>query len=141
HLRGSDKIVEDRDLRDANKQCMELLAAESQSKPIFLLSDDQQLVDTCTRAFGTRVIVTKCQRTGSQIGTHYLRDVDRKRLGEEIILDTYVAAEADTFIGNGRSNVAAMIALLKEWPLERCHLVNPSLLFERNLFLHQPAVP
>jgi hypothetical protein len=35
--------------------------------------------------------------------------------GREIMIDTYLALRADRFIGNGRSNVSAMIAVMKDW--------------------------
>ncbi len=138
HLRGSDKVTEHRDLAASNNECMKILAAQDPAGSIFLLTDDERLLADCRRLYGSRVVVTRSQRTSSQIGTHHLPDVDRRSLGEEIVVDTYLAADADTFIGNGRSNVAAMVALLKAWSTDRCKLVRPSQLLERKLSLHRP---
>jgi tetratricopeptide (TPR) repeat protein len=43
---------------------------------------------------------------------------------------------ADRFFGNGRSSVAAFIALLKDWNPGDCILGAPSQLMQRNLFIH-----
>ncbi|MGA1709267.1 MAG: hypothetical protein ACO4CI_11335, partial [Phycisphaerales bacterium] len=57
-------------------------------------------------------------------------------LGREVLVDALVAARCEWFIGNGQSNVAAMIECLKDWPAGRCTLVRPSLFARPNLFLH-----
>ena len=64
---------------------------------------------------------------------HYSKSADRVALGREIMHDTYLAARADRFIGNGQSNVSAMIALLTDWPPDNCVLLAPPVLYERNL--------
>jgi hypothetical protein len=50
--------------------------------------------------------------------------------------DAYVALRADRFIGNGRSSVSAMIALMKNWGQGNCTLIGKSQLLERNLSLY-----
>ncbi len=139
HLRGSDKAIEDPDLDLANAECLTVLAAQPQEKPIFLLTDDERLEGECRRIHGKRIICTNSQRTSGNIGLHYLRNSDPIKIGGDIMLDTYVATGAEIFIGNGRSNVAAIIALLKQWDENRLYLVCPSQLLERNLFIHQPS--
>jgi len=52
------------------------------------------------------------------------------------MIDTYLALRADHFIGNGRSNVFAMIAVMKDWAPGGCTLIGRSMLLERNLHIY-----
>jgi protein O-GlcNAc transferase len=136
HIRGSDKVLEDPDLRVANEACLAALTQVDSSWRIFLLTDDQRWLDRVRSAHGGRVVSTECGRTNTDTGVHYLATSQGLRAGTEVMIDTYLAARADRFIGNGRSNVSAMIALLNDWRPEDCILVRPSGLMKRNLFIH-----
>ena len=68
---------------------------------------------------------------------HYLPTVDPVQAGREVLTDTLLALRADRFIGNGRSNVSAMIAVMKDWPPGASTLIGRSMLTERNLYIHQ----
>jgi hypothetical protein len=120
----------------ANESCLAALAQVDSSWRIFLLTDDQRWLDRVRSAYGGRVVATDCRRTDSDTGVHYLAPSHGLRAGTEVMIDTYLAARADRFIGNGRSNVSAMIALLNDWKPENCILVRPSGLMKRNLFIH-----
>lgn len=52
-----------------------------------------------------------------------------------------LALKATHFIGNGLSNVSAMIALMKDWEPGACTLIGDCLLLERNLHVHQIQIP
>ena len=134
HLRGSDKIFEDFSLEASNQACLSVLATFDPSWRIFLLTDDERLLSQVSSIYGDRVVATNCQRTATNTGVHSPSSaVDRSRIGMEIMIDTYLALRADRFIGNGQSNVSAMIALLKEWRPADCTLVRPSNLFDRHV--------
>jgi hypothetical protein len=75
------------------------------------------------------------------MGLHYLQDADRTRLGTEVMVDTYLALRCSCFIGNGMSNVSAIVAALKPWRNDECTLLVPSLLHRRNLYLYHQATP
>ncbi len=128
HMRGSDKGREDPGSEAANHACMTALAEIDRSWRILLLTDDDHWFARVKAAFGNRVVTTGAQRTSTTIGLHYDPSADGARLGMEIMTDTYLALRADKFIGNGRSNVAAIIAHLRDWPPGDCILVRPSLL-------------
>jgi len=136
HMRGSDKRLEDKDLEVATEAYFPAIAAVDPTWRIFLLTDDVQLLGRVTNAFGGRVVATACQRTGSSTGVHNLPDVDRVQAGLEVMTDAYLALRADRFIGNGRSSVSAMIALMKDWGPGNCTLIGDSQLLERNLSLY-----
>jgi len=57
--------------------------------------------------------------------------------GGIVMIDTYLALRADRFIGNGRSNVFGMIAVMKDWAPGGCTLIGRSMLLERNLHIYQ----
>ena len=136
HMRGSDKALEDEALDATTQAYFPAIAAIDPAWRIFLLTDDTQLHGRLKSAFGDRVIATACQRTGTTTGVHHLPDVDRVQAGLEVMTDAYLALRADRFIGNGRSSVSAMIALMKEWGPGDCTLIGKSQLLERNLSLY-----
>ncbi len=86
---------------------------------------------------GGRVVATPCQRSRTGQGVHYLPTTDPVRAGREIMMDTYLALREQRFIGNGLSNVSAMIAILKDWPDGACTLLGGSALADRNLRLYR----
>jgi protein O-GlcNAc transferase len=136
HMRGSDKILEDRNLHATQQDFLSALAAIDPVWRIFLLTDDEQWRIRIKDVYGDRVITTDCQRTSTSTGVHYLPTLDRVRAGHEVMVDTFLALRADRFIGNGRSNVSAMIAVMKNWAPGACNLIGGSQLMERNLFIH-----
>ncbi len=137
HLRGSDKVLEDKDLNDrTNPQILSEVAAVDPTWRIFLLTDDEQWRARINAIYGNRVVTTCCQRTATSTGVHYLPMVDRVKAGLEVLTDTFIALRANQFIGNGQSNVSAMIAVMKDWPPGDCTLVGPSELMTRNLYVH-----
>jgi hypothetical protein len=88
------------------------------------------------------VVATTCQRSHTDEGVHYLAGTDRIGAGREIMVDSYLALRAERFIGNGLSNVAAMIAILKDWPAGACTLLGGWILADRNLHVYRmPARP
>jgi protein O-GlcNAc transferase len=136
HARGSDKTVEDAELERINQSNFVALKTVDITWKIFLMTDDENWVTQVKCTYGDRVITTDCRRTSGKTGLHYLNLNDRVRLGREVMVDVYIARRADKFFGNGGSNVAAFIALLKDWNAGDCILGAPSQLMKRNLFIH-----
>jgi tetratricopeptide (TPR) repeat protein len=137
HLRGSDKALEDAHLVATNREVFAALDAVDPSWPIFLMTDDTHCLARMKNAYGRRIVATDCQRTDTDKGVHYLPTVDPVRAGREIMIDTYIALRADRFIGNGLSNVSAMIAVMKDWAPGSANLIGRSILRERNLHIYQ----
>lgn len=136
HLRGSDKIRESRELPAISHALLSALASIDSSWQIFLLTDDDRWHAQIKAAYGKRLVATTCQRTHTATGAHYLPSADRARLGLEVMMDALLALRADRFLGNGHSNVSAMIAVMKDWKPGDCVIVGRSLLTRRNLFIH-----
>ena len=84
-----------------------------------------------------RLITTECLRTSTAQGLHYSEQPERVRLGVEVVVDMYLAARCDAFVGVGTSNVAAMVEHLKDWAPGALTLLSPSLHYVRNPFLHR----
>lgn len=137
HMRGSDKAIEDLELDATNRMLLQALDASDPSWPIFLMTEDAQCLARMRAAYGSRIIATDCQRTDTTEGVHYLPTVDPVRAGREVMIDTWLALRADRFIGNARSNVSAMIAVMKDWRSGACTVIGRSMLTERNLHIYQ----
>ncbi len=136
HIRGSDKAVEDPDLERKNLSNLTALQAVDPSWKIFVLTDDENWLQRARDLYGDRVVTTDSRRTSGKTGLHNLGMHNRVRLGLDVMTDSYIARRADRFIGNGASNVAACIALLKNWDDGDCILDAPSQLMSRNIFIH-----
>src|SRR5262249_29087227 len=87
-------------------------------------------LDLFRQRYGARIAATECARTSGIVGVHSLPIADRVRLGTEMMIDSYIALRCGKFIGNGHSNVSAMIAILKNWGND-LQLVEPSWLGQR----------
>jgi len=140
HMRGSDKANEDPDLDKTNQAFQAALDTVDPSWPIFLMTDDAQCLARMRGLYGRRIVATDCQRTDTAEGVHYLPTVDPVRAGKEILIDSLLALRAARFIGNGRSNVSAMIAVMKDWAPGCSTLIGRSVITERNLYVHELAV-
>jgi protein O-GlcNAc transferase len=140
HYRGSDKRGEVEDLDKVNRSYFDVLDGLPSETRIFLLTDDAQAAERFRTQYGDRIVTTDAQRTSDDQGVHYLPSSDRRRLGTEVMVDTYVAMRCDRFIGNGGSNVSAFVATLKTWRDGDCILLLPSLLSFRLPALYIPPV-
>jgi len=142
HMRGSDKAIEDSELEETNRALMTELEAIDPSWRIFLMTEDAHCLEQMKKAYGQRIVATQCQRTDTEEGVHYLPTLDPVLAGREVMIDTYLALHASRFIGNARSNVSAMIAVLKDWAPGACITLGRSMLTERNLHIYQiPTYP
>jgi protein O-GlcNAc transferase len=126
HVRGSDKKIEMADLDRINSLYFDVIDREDLSWQILLLTDDTRCVEMFQERYADRIVLTDSMRTDNDLGIHYYPFVDRVRLGIEVMRDTYLALRCAKFIGNGRSNLSAMAAMLKRWEPGTCTLVAPS---------------
>lgn len=144
HARGGDKPVEDPLLGERNKstpEMVEALLAKHPTAKVFLLTDDENMRQGFTVRFGDKLVTADCVRTTTAHGLHYLEQQSRTRLGVEVLVDMYLAARCDYFIGVGTSNVSAMIDHLKDWP-EGAIDIRPFSIHERlSPFLYRHTLP
>jgi tetratricopeptide (TPR) repeat protein len=130
HARGSDKIIEYDALDALNERYFTFLDTEDSAAKIFLLTDDERWLRRFRERYRSRLIATVSHRSENEHGVHLARLGDPAVLGKEVMIDTYLALACDKFYGNGRSNVSAMIAILKDWAPDACVLLAPSQLHE-----------
>ncbi len=119
----------------------ERLVAELNADVVFLLTDEAAVVDTFRSRFGKRLICTGATRASGPVGLHYRDDLSRAPLAREVLVDVLLAASADGFVGNGASNVSAMVEHLKEWPAGHLVLSPPNFHFQHSQFLHPEGAP
>ncbi len=139
HIRGSDKLLESHDLNEINSQYHGHIENYLSNKPdtfVFLLTDSTTLLNEYKQKYGDKLIYRDCARTENAIGIHYQEHTDKRRIGIEIIIDTYTASMCDAFIGYGGTNVSTSILHLKEWDENKVTLLGNNALFQPHLFLH-----
>ena len=138
HMRGSDKVLDQRGIHDINARYFEhvdRVLGDSRLR-LFLLTDMEQAVAEFRRRYGERVITTDAERTPDE-KAFYTQPGNKIRRGVEVIRDTYLAARADKLIGNGASNVTAMVYNLKQWDDRDVTLLSPNWMLRRNAGLYK----
>ena len=126
HVRGSDKVEEVSGLEATLRAYFEPLEAKLAARPqarIFLLTDDERVRAFYGERYGERVLATPCTRATSNIGVHYLAQRDPVRTGIEVMVDAYLAARCEEFIGLAYSNVSLYVSYLKDWATGSCVLL------------------
>jgi tetratricopeptide (TPR) repeat protein len=139
HVRGSDKITELRDLELVNAQYQHridrMLQADA-AMGIFLLTDSEHFAREYRQKYGDRVLLADVARSSDATGVHYAGHEGRQ-LGEEVVLDTHLAARCDAFLGNGASNVSTAVRHLKDWAPGSFELIGTDFLTIPNQMLHR----
>ena len=118
HVRGGDKGGEDPNLARLNELYhpeIERFLLHTPQASLFLITDDKEILSQYLERYRDRVVHTGATRTETPQGVHYQRHASRYRLGEEVIVDTLLAARCESFIGNGLSNVSCAVAQMKQW--------------------------
>jgi hypothetical protein len=139
HIRGSDKIVEDRQAyerqRGQHERVRAFLARDARAR-VFLLTDTQGVVAEFRAAYGDRLVTGDCRRVDGTTGVHFSPGGDRVGLGLEVMRDAYSAAACDEFLGYAFSNVSCMVEHLRDWPAGSVTLVGDYLQQIRNVYMH-----
>jgi len=138
HVRGSDKVLEHASLERVNLEYfvhIDRLLGTDPSLGLFLLTDSEIFLDQYRQRYGARLLCTPCRRVAGEIGVHYA-GFPGVQVAEEVILDAYLAARCDSFLGNGTSSVSNWVGYLKAWPQGRFALFEPDHSSRRNLMLH-----
>jgi protein O-GlcNAc transferase len=138
HVRGTDKIREAPALAQVNRDYDAIIAQilrADEGLGIFLLTDQLSVLAAFRQRWGDRVVANDVRRADGTVGVH-LDGAASSALGRQIVLDCWIAARCDIFLGNGMSNVSTGIRHLKDWPENRFFLMTPDALARRNPFLH-----
>jgi hypothetical protein len=126
HVRGTDKIIEVANLPALNKRYHKVIKnylAQYDLKKILMITDSKEILDEYKQLYGSMIVATDCNRsltnsvhTATQVDNY----INRRSKGVEVLMDTYLAAKCEFFIGNGYSNVSYSVNRLKDWP--NCHI-------------------
>jgi protein O-GlcNAc transferase len=97
---------------------------------LFLLTDLERCVDIFAARYGTRLQTIGVTRLAheSEIEIRFKADVDLRAAAEEVIVDAYVAARCDAFVGDGISGVSCAIGYMKHWAPGTFFLLRPSVI-------------
>jgi len=105
---------------------------------VFLLTDLDHAVDAFRQRYGEKVLTLDRLRLIQPDGhlpevsdLGFDKSLDGYRLGLEVLVDAYLAARCDRFIGDGASGVSAAIAMLKAWPEDHLSLLRRNVFVER----------
>jgi len=135
HIRGSDKVLEVPDVGEANWSYFALIDAAPSDRRLFLMTDDDALARAFRSRYGARLVMTDSRRTNDATGIHHHAGVNGLALGREVMVDLLLALEAERFIGNGRSNVSALIEALRSAAGRESALVMENQLLQHSCFL------
>jgi hypothetical protein len=146
HVRGSDKHVELPQLDQASAVYHQHISALMQKFPgarVRLFTDWQPAVAEYKAKYADRLDVADATRTSARTGLHYQPALIGTKLGEEVLLDTLLAARCDAFVGLGYSNVSAFMKYFgrlgpKKWTDETALLLGPHLHYVYNPGLLMP---
>jgi len=129
HIRGTDKLLEDPNLSGLQERFPDLIRRGLARHPecgLFLITDCALTREHYADLFGDRMLTTDCVRSATGVGVHHLEDVaSRRQLGVEVLIDTYLAARADYFVGTGSSHVSCFVMHLGNWTPSTCLMLDP----------------
>jgi len=112
HLRGTDKRNEriGSDIDEINESLISKLRLLDSNDQIFLMTDDETLLARMKEEFGDRLVFADTIRgSETEVGGIHHQHSEKRRLGEEVLIDMLIASEADHFLGCGTSYLGAMI--------------------------------
>lgn len=138
HVRGSDKVSEMRHLDAVNEAyygAVDQILAVNPSLHIFLLTDSEPMLRCYKERYRDRIVTLDVIRSDTQTGVHYAGHAG-KIVGEQVIVDSWLAARCHFFLGNGGSNVSVGIRHLKDWSTGTFFLIGDDFLGQRNKLVH-----
>ncbi len=141
HMRGSDKILESPNLNQSNATYFGFIDRIAELNPaigVFLLTDSTPILEAFRERYPDRLLCTQAIRTDSRVGVHH-GGHDGPAVGEEVFLDTLLAARCDYFLGNRESNVSLAITSMRTWAQGFLFLFGEWNGRSHNLFLHNRA--
>ena len=109
---------------------------KNQELAMFPLTDSLDILEEYKHRYRSKLIYRDRLRTDNHVGTHYCKQNDKRQLGYEIIVDTYIAAKCDYFIGFVNSNVSTTVLHLKDWQLSDYVLLGENKMFKPCLHIH-----
>lgn len=142
HVRGSDKAVEMGDMRPVHAayhaEIARLMQRLGPATRVLLLTDWEPASREYRAKYGKRIIETDSIRTDGKIGLHFQKQLNGRRLGEDVLFDTLLGARCDAMLGLAYSNVSLFMSYfagMRGMPPERIVLLGPNQHLNYNSFL------
>jgi hypothetical protein len=138
HVRGSDKVHEIKHLHAVNEAyygAIDQILSVNPALSIFLLTDSVPMLQCFQERYGDRIVTLDVIRSDTQTGVHYAGH-SGKVVGEQVILDAWLASRCEFFLGNGGSNVSVGIRHLETWKPGTFFLLGEDFLGQRNKVVH-----
>lgn len=142
HVRGSDKAVEMGDMRPVHAAYHAEIARLTQrlgpETRVLLLTDWGPASTEYRAKYGKRIIETNSIRTDGKIGLHFQKQLNRRKLGEDVLFDTLLGARCDAMLGLAYSNVSLFMSYfagLRGMQADRISLLGPNQHLNYNSFL------
>lgn len=140
HIRGTDKLLDDPNLSALHEKFPDLIRRGLARHPdagLFLITDCALTREHYAELFGDRLLTTDCVRSATGVGVHQMEDLpSRRQIGVETIIDTYLAARADYFLGTGSSHVSCFVMHLGNWTPSTCLMLDPVVQYRPNIALY-----
>jgi protein O-GlcNAc transferase len=138
HIRGTDKVREINDLHAINEayySAVDQILAVNPSLFIFLLTDSKPILERFQERYRDRIFTMDVIRSDTPIGVHYAGH-SGKIVGDQVIVDSWLASRCQFFLGNGGSNVSVGIRHLKDWAKSTFFLIGDDFLGKPNILVH-----
>lgn len=138
HMRGTDKRDEHRKLDDTNSVIypyVDLVIKKNPELGIFLVTDSNVFLNEFKDRYGSSLLTTIARRSNGQVPVHKSR-VQGWEIGDEIVIDTFLATRCSFFLGNKASNFSLATYDLKKWPNGCAFLIGSQSIRSRNYSLH-----
>lgn len=138
HVRGTDKRVEHIKLDETNSAIypyVDLVLKKNPHAGIFLMTDSTAILDEFKARYGDALLTTNARRSDNENPIHKSR-VEGWEIGDEIVMDTFLATRCSFFLGNRESNVSLAIYDLKNWTPGSAFLIGKGSIRAKNYGLH-----
>jgi len=138
HMRGTDKQEENDKLDDTNAiiyPYVDLVVNKNPELGIFLMTDSNIIYNKFQARYGKKLLTTDARRSDNESPIHISR-VDGWAIGDEIVLDAFLALRCNFFLGNKESNVSLAIYDMKNWMPGSAFLIGRGSIRTKNYNLH-----
>lgn len=138
HMRGTDKQEENDKLDNTNATIypyVDLVIKKNPQIGIFLMTDSNLIFKEFEARYGNILVTTDARRSDNESPIHKNR-VDGWAIGDEIVMDVFLAIRCNFFLGNKESNVSLAIYDMKNWMPGTAFLIGRASIRAKNYNLH-----
>jgi protein O-GlcNAc transferase len=138
HVRGIGKRVEQIKLNENNSAIypyVDLVIAKNPNIGIFLITDSTAILNEFKTRYGEALLTTNVRPSENENPIRKDR-VGGWKIGDEIVINSFLAARCNFFLGNKESNFSLAIYDLINWIPGTSFLIGKSSIRAKNYYLH-----